>query len=162
MNTILTYFAGKIIIVLDGSGLTESIKSSGRNIIIAYSPNPGDGPWVINYHNVTYNTVFLFALLMAVPKVNHRLRLKIVIIGMLILFPIQILRLVVTVFNYYGQHMQIDGKPIYSEIPRKFLYFTERTMARTEGQLIPISIWAGLFFYYKWHYKILKSRCGKD
>lgn len=158
VNTVLTFCGEKIVLLFDDFDITQSIKSAGRNIIVTYFPSPDGKPWVINYRNLTFNTVFLIALIMAVPDVNYKLRLKILGLGFLILFPFQVARLVVTVFNYYGQHMEIDNQSIYPTVPRKALYYTERAMARLDGQLVPVAIWAGLFFYYKWHYKFLKRQ----
>lgn len=150
MNTVLTTIAEPIIFLFDNHDITQALDSNGKNIILRYAPTPDGQPFIFNYRNLSYNTVFLLALIMAVPNVRPRLRIRILILGLLLLFPIQIFRIVIVVFNYYGQHMQMDGNAFYSDIPRKGLLYTERTMARLDGQVIPVLIWAGLYFYYKW------------
>ncbi|MFQ6008715.1 MAG: hypothetical protein ACE5K8_07165, partial [Candidatus Zixiibacteriota bacterium] len=82
------------------------------------------------------------------------------IIAMILLFPVQVFRLVVTIFNYYGQHIKRDDESVYPVFWRKGLWYTERVLARLDGQLIPVVIWAGLFFHYKWSYKYFKKRIG--
>ena len=46
---------------------------------------------------------------------------------------------------------------LYPEYLRQILSFSQRTLIRVEGQLVPIVIWGGLFYYYKWH-KVLTKR----
>ena len=160
VNAVLTFCGEKVVLLFDSNHITKAIDSAGKNIIVHYAPSPDGKPYVINYRNITFNTVFLLALIMAVPGVNHRLRLKIMIIGMIFLFPVQVFRLVITVFNYYGQHITRSGESLYPVVYRKGLWYTERTLARLDGQLIPVVIWAGLFFYYQWYYKYFKKRTG--
>jgi hypothetical protein len=158
VNTALTFCGGKIVFLFDSYDLTKAIDSAGKNIIVHYAPSPDGKPYVFNYRNITFNTVFLLALIMAVPNVDSKVRLKVLIIAMTLLFPVQIFRLVVTVFNYYGQHMQMDGESLYPVVYRKGLWYTERVLARLDGQLIPVVIWAGLFFYYQWYYRYFKKK----
>lgn len=157
MNAVLTFCGEKIVLLFDSYNLTKAIESAGKNIILYYAPSPDGQPYVINYRNITFNTVFLLALIMAVPDVSHKLRLKILLWGMVFLFPVQVFRLVITVFNYYGQHIQKDGESLYPVVYRKGLWYTERALARLDGQLIPVAIWVGLFFYYQWYNKYFKK-----
>jgi len=156
LNTILTYAGEKVVFLFDGNDLTQSLTSSGRNILLVFQPSDGK-PHMLNYRNITFNFVFLMALIMAVPDINYRLRLKILLLGYAFLFPVQVTRLVVYIFNYYGQHINRDGLPLYSDFPRKALLYTNRSLQRLDGQIVPVAIWAGLYFYYKWQYKFFKK-----
>ncbi len=137
--------------LFDGYDLTQSLVVEENGISIYYAPSPDNKPHRINYRKISFNSVFLLALIMAVPNVDPRLRAKILIIGFLLLFPVQILRIVLIVFNHYGQHMRMDGVNLYSDIPRKVIYYSDRIITRLDGQIIPVAIWAGLFFYYRWY-----------
>jgi hypothetical protein len=158
VNHVLVFCAEKIVFLFDNYDITKAIDSAGKKIYVLYAPSPDGEPYVLNYRHLTFNTVFLLALIMAVPNVDTKLRFKILIIGLTCLFPVQVFRLVVTVFNYYGQHIKRDGESVYPVVYRKGLWFTERGLARLDGQLIPVVIWAGLFFYYKWYYKYFKKK----
>jgi hypothetical protein len=160
VNHVLVFCAEKIVFLFDNYDITKAIDSVGKKIYVLYAPSPDGEPYGLNYRHLTFNTVFLLALIMSVPNVDSKLRLKILIIGMICLFPVQVFRLVVTVFNYYGQHIKRDGESIYPAVYRKGLWYSERILARLDGQLIPVAIWAGLFFYYKWYYRYFKKRMG--
>jgi len=105
----------------------------------------------MNYRNLTFGAVFLVALIMAVPDVRPKMRLKILLIGLGVVFSTQVFRVSLEVFNYYGQNMLMDGESLYPVFWRKTLYQTARAMARLDGQAIPVMIWAGLYFYYLWY-----------
>lgn len=160
INAVLTFCAEKIVFVLDTYDITKAIDSAGKNIILRYAPSPDGKPLILNYRNLTFNTVFLLALIMAVPSVPPRTRFKIILLGMCLLFPVQICRLVVIVFNHYGQHIQMAGKDLYPVVLRKGLYQAERLFARLDGQLVPVVIWSGLYFYYVWYHKYFRKRVG--
>ena len=56
------------------------------------------------------------------------------------------------VFEYYSQRMTwSSGEPVYSAFYRSLFFYSKRGLARLDGQLIPIVIWAGLYYYYKWN-----------
>lgn len=126
-------------------------------ILLHYFPTPTGKPFAIGYRFVGYNTVLLFALIMAVPDVRHKLRLKILLLGMAILFLTHILMILAAIFNYYGS-LDINGKPFYSwQLIRQSLYYAERLATRLNGEVPPVLIWAGLFFYYIWHQQYFKE-----
>ena len=138
--------------LMDTHDFTNSIGARGEYIVIDYSPSPDGKPRVTGYRVYTFNTVFLTALILAVPRINYRLKIKILIFGLIILYPIQILRLVIYVFEYYSQRMTwSSGEPVYSAFYRSLFFYSKRVLARLDGQLIPIVIWAGLYYYYKWN-----------
>lgn len=157
LTAALTFVSEKVVLLLDGHDLTVGMDSNGKNIVLHYQPTPDGKPRVISYRIISFSTVFLLALIMAVPNVKHRLRLKILGIGYALVFGVQVVHLVVYVFNYYGQHMKIAGQSIYPVFWRKALYYTDLTMLRINAQAAPVMIWAGLYFYYVWYDRYFKK-----
>jgi hypothetical protein len=160
VTTVLSFVSEKVVMLLDSHNLTLSMDSEGGHIALNYQPTPDGKPHYVNYRNFSFGTVFLLALIMAVPDVDHRVRLKILVIGYALLFGVQVVRLVVHVFNYYGQHMEVAGQTIYPVFWRKTIFFTDRTLARLDAQAVPVMIWAGLYFYYVWYDRYFKK--GKN
>jgi hypothetical protein len=161
-NTVFTFIGGNIVMLLDRADYTKAIESAGRYIVVVYEPTKDDKPLTLEYKGFTFSAVFLVALIMAVPNVDYKLRLKILVLGLLILFPIQIFKFVVYVFNYYCQNMRRkSGAFIYPAYLHHSIGYADRIMWRIDGQVIPVIIWAGLFYYYKWHNiftKMMKKR----
>jgi len=159
MNAVITFVSEPIIDELDRRDFTKDIRVEGAYIHIDYYPSDGK-PLVADYRRISYNFVFLVALVLAVPDVRPRLRLKILVLGLVILFPIHVFRIVIFVFNHYGQHMQIDGVSVYPLLIRKGLFYAERIFRLLDGYLTPVIIWFGLYFYYRWsgsYFKKLKN-----
>lgn len=148
--------------LFDGAGYTKAIKSDSEFVVVAYGPRSETKMLTLEYKGFTFNTVLLIALIMAVPDVNYKLRLKILILGMVLLYPIQVFRLVIFIFNYYCQNLRrSDGATIYSSFMHNAIGYADKTLIRIDGQIIPVIIWAGLFYYYKWHNiytKMIKKR----
>ncbi len=155
---ILTFCTEKIVKVFDTHGLTKGMISQGKTIALKYTPSPDGKPHFMNVRNISFNTVFLLALIMAVPDVNNKLRLKILLLGLIVLFPVQVVRLTFYVLNYYGQHIKMDGAPIYDSLWRNILFYGDLTLTRLDSMLIPVVIWAGLYYYYKWHATFQKRK----
>jgi hypothetical protein len=151
-NKVFTYVSGNIVMMLDRADYTKSVNSVGRYIVVDYEPTKDGKPLTLEYKGFTFNTVFLVALILAVPKVEYRLRLKILFLGLLILFPVQVFKFVIYVFNHYCQNMRRrSGAYIYPAYIYHAIGYADRVMWRIDGQIIPVMIWAGLFYYYKWH-----------
>ena len=61
--------------------------------------------------------------------------------------------------------MMIRDGFLYPDLIRQSLSYGQKILIRVEGQLVPIIIWAGLFYYYKWHNiltKRIKSRLSEN
>lgn len=158
ITPLLSFGAEKVIFLCDGYDLTKAIRTSGHTMFLVYAPSPDGKPWPMNYRNVSFGVVFLVALIMAVPDVRPKLRLKILLLGLAIVYCAQVFRVVIEVFNYYGQNMLMDGESLYPVFWRKTLFQIERAMARLDGQAIPVMIWAGLYFYFQWYNRYFKNR----
>ncbi len=164
MNKAVTAIAQPIVKGLDTQDLTREMHTEGKYIYITYAPSDGT-PLIADYRRISYNFVFLVALILAVPDVRVRMRLRILLIGLLILFPVHVLRVVIFVLNHYGQHMKMDGVSIYPYVIRKGLFHAERIFRILDGYLTPVIIWLGLLFYYRWsgtYFKKLKAARAMD
>lgn len=151
-NEVFTFIGGNIVMLLDRADYTKAIESAGKYLVVAYEPTKDGKPLTLEYKGFTFNTVFLVALIMAVPNVDYKLRLKILVLGLVILYPFQVFRLVVYIFNYYCQNMRRkSGAFIYPAYIHHAIGYADRVLIRIDGQIIPVIIWAGLFYYYKWH-----------
>jgi hypothetical protein len=154
MNTVITSLATPIIYILDWHDVTDNIRVDGDMIYFYYSPSDGK-PVVADYRRMTYNFVFLVALILAVPDIRPRLRMKILLIGLLILFPLHVFRVVIFILNHYGQYLRSGDKTLYPLLYRKFLFYSYRLQLLLDGYLTPLLIWGGLMFYYRWSYKYI-------
>lgn len=151
-TVILGNVAGKIVMALDRADYTKAVETSGKYIVIDYQPSKDGKPLTLEYKGFTFNTVLLIALIMAVPNISYKLRLKILLLGLVILFPIQVFRLVIYIFNYYCQNMRRkSGAYIYPAYMFHSIGYLDRILIRIDGQIIPVIIWGALFYYYKWH-----------
>ncbi|RKX19755.1 MAG: hypothetical protein DRP26_02910 [Candidatus Zixiibacteriota bacterium] len=158
-NKALTFLGGNLVVLFDKVEFTKAIKAVGKYIVVAYEPAKEGKNLVLDYKGFTFNTVFLIALIMAVPNINYKLRLKILVLGLVILYPIQVSRLVIYIFNYYCQNIRRkDGTTIYPTFTHNAIGYANRVLIRIDGQIIPILIWASLFYYYKWHKVLMKKR----
>jgi hypothetical protein len=154
---IFAYSGEKIVKVLEKKNTTQNVLTKGGDIFVFYHPSADNKPLSTKFRHYTFNGVFLFALIMAVPKVNYKMRLKILILGFIFIFPFQLLLFVVYVLNSYAQRMMIREGFLYPDFIRFLLSYGQKILIRVEGQLVPILIWGGLFYYYKWH-NILAGR----
>ncbi|MEE9553002.1 MAG: hypothetical protein V3W18_01795 [candidate division Zixibacteria bacterium] len=156
---ILADIGGGIVLLLDRADYTNDIKPYDEYIIIDHKHDGDDKPLTVEYRGFTFNLPFLVALIMMVPKVNYKLRFKILIIGMVIIFPIQVFKFVVYIFNYYCQNIRRrSGAFIYPAYLHHTIGYVDKVMWRIDGQIIPVLIWGGLYYYYKWHNVFTKLR----
>lgn len=113
----------------------------------------------MDYRFASYNLPFLVALTMAVPGIGVRIRLKVIVFGLAALFLIDVLMLVVGMLGHYAT-LAVNGQPFFSATWVTILHYAERFAVRLNGEVPPLLIWAGLFFYYKW-YRDLKRHRGR-
>ncbi|UCC79707.1 MAG: hypothetical protein JSW64_15830 [Candidatus Zixiibacteriota bacterium] len=158
---IFAFCGEQVVKLLEKKDTTRNVITQGGDIFIIYHPSSDGKSLSTKFKYYTFNGVFLFALIMAVPGINYKLRLKILIIGFILIFPFQLLLFVVFVLNSYAKRMMIRDGFLYPDLIRHTLSYGQKILIRVEGQLIPIIIWGGLFYYYKWHgilTKRIKSR----
>ena len=159
---ILSDIAGGIIMTADRADYTKSVTATGNYIVVDYQPTKDGKPLTLEYKGFTFNTVLLVALIMAVPNVRYKLRLKILLIGLVILFPVQIFKFVIYVFNHYCLNMRRkSGAFIYPAYLHHTIGYVDKVMWRIDGQIIPVLIWGGLYYYYKWHTLLAKISKSK-
>lgn len=144
--------AGGIVKIFDRAGFTKSISSYDEYIVVNHKYDKDEKPLFLEYKGFSFNAVFLITLIMIVPNVNYKLRLKILVLGLLIIFPEQIFRLVIYIFNYYCLNIsRKGGATIYPAYIHNTIGYIDKVMIRIDGQIVPVVIWAALFYYYKWH-----------
>jgi hypothetical protein len=153
---IFAFFGEHIVKILEKRDTTADIVTQDGKIFIFYHPSADGKPLSTNFKHYTFNGVFLFALIMAVPGVKYKLRLKILIIGFILIFPFQLLLFVTFVLNSYAHRMMLRDGYLYPAFIRGSLSYGQKILIRVEGQLVPIIIWGGLFYYYKWHNILMK------
>ena len=74
---VFAYCGEKIIKLLDTRDFTKKILTRDGEIYVFYHPTADGKPMATSFKYYTFNGVFLIALILAVPKVNYKLRLKI-------------------------------------------------------------------------------------
>ena len=144
------WVAEPLVRLIDSYNLTQDLASSGASILHYYSPSPTGLPFEISYRFVNYNDFLLFALIMAVPGVRPRLRLKILLLGFVILFPTHVAMVLMAIAKNLSL-LDINKQPFYSVFVRNALFYIDRVMTRINGELFPVLIWAGLYYFYEWH-----------
>ena len=154
---IFAFCGEKIIKLLEKKDTTKRVITQDGDIFVFYHPSSDNEPLSTKFKHYTFNGVFLLALIMAVPGINYKLRLKILIIGFVLIFPFQLLLFIVFVLNRYASMMMMRDGFLYPDFIRQSLSYGQKILIRVEGQLVPIIIWGGLFYYYKWH-SILTKR----
>jgi hypothetical protein len=148
---------------IDSADHTKDVRFHGKYMVIDYGPTKEGKSLTLEYKGFTFNTVLLIALIMAVPKVKYKLRLRILLLGIVILFPVQVFRLVVYIFNYYCLNIRRrSGAFIYPAYLHHSIGYVDKILIRVDGQIIPVIIWGALFYYYKWHYIFSSLRKEKN
>jgi hypothetical protein len=140
---IFAFCGEKIVRILEKKNTTQNVLTQDGNIFVFYHPSADNKPLSTKFRYYTFNGVFLIALIMAVPGVNYKQRLKILIIGFVLIFPFQLLLFVVYVLNNYAQRMMIRDGFLYPDFIRHSLSYGQKILIRVEGQLIPVFIWGG-------------------
>ncbi|MEW5925569.1 MAG: hypothetical protein AB1746_16425 [Candidatus Zixiibacteriota bacterium] len=143
--------------IFDNYNFTRSINSSGTDMLVSFQPTADGKPLVIDSVRITYNLAFLVALILAVPNVRLKPRIKILVLGIIILLMVQVIRVNIIVFYFYSLHMQNFGQPVYVEFVRYGLFYSYEVMRRLSGMLFPVIIWAGLYYYYCWYPQLRKK-----
>jgi hypothetical protein len=165
LNLVVAIPAAGLVYIADWHDITQSIRAEGENILVYFAASPDGEPLSFGYRRFSYGLVLLLALILAVPDVEMRMRLKILLIGLSVIYALQVIRLAAMVLNHYSQHVGYQGEPIYPFLYRKVLHYFNKMMLRLEGHLIPVAIWAGLYLYYKWYPRYItrkrKERGGR-
>ncbi len=77
-------------------------------------------------------------------------------LGLAIVYCAQVFRVVIEVFNYYGQNMLMDGESLYPVFLRKTLFQIERAMARLTV-CDPVNDMGGVIFLFSVVQSILQE-----
>jgi hypothetical protein len=150
LASVSAHISEPLVRLFDHHDLTRSVIAAASSVYMYYSPTPTGKPFALDYRFVSYNIPFLLALILAVPDTRIKTRLKILAFGFMMLFTIDVLMLVVGMLNYYAT-LDVNGQPFFSTAWTNVLYYADRFATRLNGEVPPLLIWAGLFFYYKWY-----------
>lgn len=151
LNFLVTHPAEMLVDIFDTKGITRDIVARGGETYILYYPSIDGKALIVGYRRYSYGIVLLVALILAVPDINRRLRLNILLIGLAVILSAQVLRLTGLIFDHYAQHILYRGEPVYPLLYRQILHYFTKMMLRLEGHVIPVAIWVTLFIYYHWY-----------
>jgi hypothetical protein len=161
LNFLVSTPAAGLVYIADWHDITQDIRVAGENTQVYFAASPDGEPLVIGYRRFSYGIVLLLALILAVTDVKVRLRLRILLVGLSLIYILQVIRVAAIVLDHYGQHVGNQGVPIYPLLYRQALHYFNKMMIRLEGHLLPVAVWAGLFLYYKWYPKYITRKRKK-
>lgn len=101
--------------------------------------------------------VLLFALIWAVPNISFKKRLKIFLLGGLIIFGVHVVKLFVYVKHTYASHIIVDGVDYFTPFQKAVYRSLREFFIKVGNQFVPIMIWSLLYVNHWWG-KRLKLR----
>ena len=158
---ILGGVAGVLVKAVDNHDFIIDVKGAGKNIVVVQQKAKDIQPLSLEYKGFTFNTVLLVALIMAVPDLKYKLRAKILFLGIIILFPVQVFRLFVFIINYYKNIKMTGTDYIFTGFMRNTFGYIDKVLIRIDGQILPVVVWAALLYYYKWYNTLAKLKKKK-
>ena len=157
-NTILAGVSEQVIRLSETGGLkiTRSITAVEKHIWIYHIPA---GSPVTKYRGnlVHFDMVLLFALIWAVPNLDVRKRLKIFLLGGLIVFGVHVVKLLVYAKHTYASHIIVDGTDYFTPFQKAVYRSLKEFFIKVGNQAVPVLIWSLLFVNHWWG-KRLKLR----
>jgi hypothetical protein len=129
--------------------ITESVKGVEKWIWVYHIPK-GSAPIKYRGGLVHFDMVLLFALIWAVPNINFKRRLKIFLLGILIIFGVHLIKIFVYVKHEYAQHIKLDEVLYFSPFQRAVYRNLKDFFLRVGNQLVPILVWSLLYVKYWW------------
>ena len=152
---------------IGGKHITNSMQVEGKYIFvhhIASEQNP-ELCVRITTNVVHFDMVLLFALIWAVPHVILKRRMKIFLLGFLIVFVLHLFKIFIFVKSDYALHIKIDGVPYWSPIQQNVYRYLGDFILLVVNQIFPVLIWGLLYWKYWWirpaYHKILLSGIPK-
>jgi hypothetical protein len=99
---------------------------------------------------VHFDTVLLFALIFAVPGINWKKRMKILLLGLAIVFVLHLFKILIFVKHAYSLHIKVGGVPYWSLTQQKAYRYLNDFIILIVNQIFPILIWSLLYVKYWW------------
>lgn len=129
--------------------ITKSVKAEEKSIWVYHIPEDSR-PIKYRGNMVHFDMILLFSLIWAVPNINFKKRLRLFLLGIIIIFGVHLLKMFVYVKHEYAQHIKFDGVHYFSPFQRA-VYGNLKDFFLTIGnQLMPILIWSLLFVKHWW------------
>jgi hypothetical protein len=137
---------------IGGVHITNSMQVEGKYIFvhhIASEKNP-ERSVRIRTNVVHFDMVLLFALIWAVPQVTLKRRMKIFLLGILILFVLHLFKIFIFVKSDYALHIKVDGVSYWSPLQQKVYRYLNDFILLVVNQIFPVLIWGLLYWRYWW------------
>ncbi len=129
--------------------ITESVKGVEKGIWVYHIPK-GSPPIKYEGDLVHFDMVLLFALIWAVPNINFKKRLKIFLLGIIIIFGVHVIKIFVYAKHEYAQHIKLDEVRYFSSFERVVYRKLKDFFLRVGNQLMPILVWSLLYIKQWW------------
>ena len=150
-NGILTGVSGQVVRLSETGGLkvTRSIVGVEKEIWIYHI---AAGSPVTKYRGdlVHFDMVLLFALIWAVPNVNVKKRLKIFLLGGLIIYGVHVVKLFVYVKHTYASYLIVHGTYYFTPLQKAVYGSLKAFFIKVGNQAIPVLIWSLLYVNHWW------------
>lgn len=137
---------------IGGLHLTRSLQPEGEYIFVqhlASVENP-ESAVRIKTRVIHFDLVLLSALIWTVPKVSRKKRVKILLAGLAILFPLHLVKILLFVKHEYSLHIQIDGVQYWSPFLRSTYKYLADFIVLIANQVVPVVIWSLLYVNLWW------------
>jgi hypothetical protein len=151
-NQVLALVSEEILQISESSELkiTKDVIAVGKQLQVYLIP---EGSPVVELEGnlVHFDMVLLFALIWAVPQVSIKKRMKIFLLGFLIIFGLHWFKIFVFFKQYYSDHIQLDGVSYWSPFQRKVYLYLSTFIFGIMNQIFPVIIWSLLYVPYWWN-----------
>jgi hypothetical protein len=144
---------------IKGEHITKAIQGKGQYISVRYvvpersqdlAVQPRSSALQFRSKELHFWMVFLFALIWAVPAISWRKRLKIFLLGFVIIFGLHVFEIFVLVKREYSLNITVGGVPYWSPAQQKIYYYLGDFIVLILNQVSPVVIWSLLYWKYWW------------
>lgn len=137
---------------MGGEHITNSMEAKGRNILVHHAASARNPDLAVRVKSrvLHFDMVLLFALIWAVPHIHWKKRMRIFLLGFVILFGLHLLKILIFVKREYSQNIKVDGVPYWSPFQAKAYYYLGDFVILVGNQIFPILIWSLLYVKYWW------------
>jgi hypothetical protein len=137
---------------ITGITLTQSLEPKGEHIFVHHAASEKNPDLTVRVwaRVVHFDLVLLFALIWAVPNVDRSRRIKLLLIGLALLFPLHLLKILILVKHEYSMRVQVGGVYYWSTSGRMVYQYLTGFIIVVANQVLPLLIWGALYAKYWW------------
>jgi hypothetical protein len=137
---------------MTGIHLTNSLEPKGDHIFVHHAASEKNPNFTVRVwaRVVHFDLVLLSALIWAVPNIDRKKRIRIFLCGLLILFPLHLLKILIFVKHEYSLHVRVGGVYNWSTSGRIVYRYLADFILLVANQVLPILIWSLLYAKYWW------------